>query len=652
MLGWRRFQRHRSIPQLSRRVVAQAARLEEEWKLPGASVGFLCSVPWRWSLLSAVRSYAAPQASASRADRSEGSSEAGRQARPTRTRTSLTRRPRPRRRGGPRPRRRGRAPQRDAMTPRFKRDMLGNLIPDVRAAAAIIFDPQTGESSGRKRARSALDRQPDQDHDGRDVRRRRAGPDAARRGHARRHARASVTYLRAGESISLRRPAAPDADRLRQRRGPRARADVRRRHGRRSSARMNEMAAHLGLTNTHYADPSGPRRAQRLVGLRHVAPDCVCGADATLGPIMRTSGIRGADEPARDSRSTAPTSCSAPASTCVGGKTGFISKAGYCLATLLQVPQGPQVAVVVLGAANSTTRFWEARHLFNWVVGRSQGLVGGDRSPIAPSRHSQQHDLISVLTRSTLVSFTLTIRCLLRPRDSRPRSTTRRPDGRVRGRAVGQDRRAGGRRRRAAGALDALGHDVTVVMPRYRGVDRRRTASTQSTRRVGSARRRTTSPVTSSSCRTAAASSSSTSRVVRSRRALRRRAAATTRTTRERFALLAAAALDFAEQRRRASRASTSCTRTTGRPASCRRWLRARAGALAGARRAGLVLTIHNLAYQGLFPRDVVPRLGLAVGRVHDGARRVLGAVQFSQGGHHRRRLRHDGQSDLRATRR
>ena len=35
----------------------------------------------------------------------------------------------------------------------------------------------------------------------------------------------------------------------------------------------------------------------------------------------------------------------------LGGKTGFIRKAGYCLATLLRLPQGgPQVAVVVLGA--------------------------------------------------------------------------------------------------------------------------------------------------------------------------------------------------------------------------------------------------------------------------------------------------------------
>ena len=35
----------------------------------------------------------------------------------------------------------------------------------------------------------------------------------------------------------------------------------------------------------------------------------------------------------------------------LGGKTGFISRSGYCLATLLRLPQtGQQVAVVVLGA--------------------------------------------------------------------------------------------------------------------------------------------------------------------------------------------------------------------------------------------------------------------------------------------------------------
>ena len=59
------------------------------------------------------------------------------------------------------------------------------------------------------------------------------------------------------------------------------------------------------------------------------------------------------------------------------GKTGFIRKAGYCLATLLQLPQGgPQVAVVVLGAQSSAVRFWETRHLFNWMASKAQDLIG------------------------------------------------------------------------------------------------------------------------------------------------------------------------------------------------------------------------------------------------------------------------------------
>jgi len=62
----------------------------------------------------------------------------------------------------------------------------------------------------------------------------------------------------------------------------------------------------------------------------------------------------------------------------LGGKTGFIRKAGYCLATLLRLPQGgPQVAVVVLGARSNAGRFWETRHLFNWLSSKAQDLLGG-----------------------------------------------------------------------------------------------------------------------------------------------------------------------------------------------------------------------------------------------------------------------------------
>ena len=59
------------------------------------------------------------------------------------------------------------------------------------------------------------------------------------------------------------------------------------------------------------------------------------------------------------------------------GKTGFIRNAGYCLATLLRLPQGgPQVAVVVLGAKSNAGRFWETRHLFNWFASKAEDLIG------------------------------------------------------------------------------------------------------------------------------------------------------------------------------------------------------------------------------------------------------------------------------------
>jgi D-alanyl-D-alanine carboxypeptidase len=60
-----------------------------------------------------------------------------------------------------------------------------------------------------------------------------------------------------------------------------------------------------------------------------------------------------------------------------GGKTGFIRKAGYCLATLLRLPQSEdQVAVVVLGARSNAARFWETRHILNWLASKTSLVVG------------------------------------------------------------------------------------------------------------------------------------------------------------------------------------------------------------------------------------------------------------------------------------
>jgi D-alanyl-D-alanine carboxypeptidase len=70
----------------------------------------------------------------------------------------------------------------------------------------------------------------------------------------------------------------------------------------------------------------------------------------------------------------------------VGGKTGFISKAGYCLATLLKMPEGgPSLAVVVLGATSNVGRFWETRHLMSWLSQRA-GLLGLTTPAVATAK--------------------------------------------------------------------------------------------------------------------------------------------------------------------------------------------------------------------------------------------------------------------------
>jgi D-alanyl-D-alanine carboxypeptidase len=62
----------------------------------------------------------------------------------------------------------------------------------------------------------------------------------------------------------------------------------------------------------------------------------------------------------------------------LGGKTGFISSSGYCLATLVRLPQtGRQVAMVVLGARSNAARFAETRHLFNWLNGATIATAAG-----------------------------------------------------------------------------------------------------------------------------------------------------------------------------------------------------------------------------------------------------------------------------------
>lgn len=266
--------------------------------------------------------------------------------------------------------------QREAATAQYKLDLLGNVVPDIRAAAAIIYNPQTGdvlwESHSRdQRSIASLTKimtavtfmadAPDLDRlvtvTAADVR------------------RASITYLRTGDVISysnllhLMLIASDNA-------AARVLARTSESGAAAFIARMNDMADHLGLTSSRYTDPSGldARNVSSAYDVSQLL--AFAASDEQLGPILRTAEYEVRTTKRRFTvRST--NKLLGTEVDVLGGKTGFISKAGYCLATLMQVPQGSQLAVVVLGATNSAIRFWEARHLFRWAAEQTQDLIAG-----------------------------------------------------------------------------------------------------------------------------------------------------------------------------------------------------------------------------------------------------------------------------------
>jgi D-alanyl-D-alanine carboxypeptidase len=150
---------------------------------------------------------------------------------------------------------------------------------------------------------------------------------------------------------------------------------------------MNEKADELGLNHTAYVDPSGLHNdnissAYDMARLIAFASD-----DDRIGPIMRTPEYSFRTTRGRiiTVRNTNQILRSGDIDV-VGGKTGFISKAGYCLATLLKMPEGgPSLAVVVLGATSNVGRFWETRHLMSWLSQRT-GLLGVTTPAVATAK--------------------------------------------------------------------------------------------------------------------------------------------------------------------------------------------------------------------------------------------------------------------------
>jgi D-alanyl-D-alanine endopeptidase (penicillin-binding protein 7) len=266
---------------------------------------------------------------------------------------------------------------RELTTPRFKIDELGQEVPDVRAEAAIIYNPETNQvlwESNAQEERSIASITKVMTalvflESGMPL----STPATIQRADV---YRASTTYVRAGyhvtaeDLLNLLMIGSDNA-------AARALARISPYGASGFIERMNEKAAELGLAKTHYADPSGLLATNVSSAYDMARLIAFASADERLGTIMRkashtiyagnrTINVKSTNHLVREGQLDV-----------LGGKTGFINRAGYCVATLLRLPQtGQQVAVVVLGARSNQGRFWETRHLFNWLSTHTQKLFG------------------------------------------------------------------------------------------------------------------------------------------------------------------------------------------------------------------------------------------------------------------------------------
>jgi len=278
----------------------------------------------------------------------------------------------------------------DTALPRYKVDASGDLVPDVRAAAAIIYDPETNqvlweENSQTQRSIASitkvmtatvfLENNPDLSQ-----------PVTIQRSDV---FQASTTHLRGNDKVTsddllhlLLIASDNAAARALARTSPLGSDGFIR--------RMNEKAEELGLENTHYADPSG-LLSENVSSAYDIARLITHAAqDERISSIMRTPEYTVYSGGKRPITFHSTNHLLREGNVDVrAGKTGFITKAGYCLATVLRLPQSSQdVAVVVFGARSNAGRFMESRNLFNWVSSKASTLFAA--KPTTQQQQQQQ----------------------------------------------------------------------------------------------------------------------------------------------------------------------------------------------------------------------------------------------------------------------
>lgn len=136
--------------------------------------------------------------------------------------------------------------------------------------------------------------------------------------------------------------------------------------------RMNEVAAEIGMQSTTFLDPTGLSADNRSV-----APDIARLIDETMRvdlireitqlPAATFAGASGRVYTAPTTDELLVTYLNQPPYKIVGGKTGYLPEAGYCLGSMISENDGRQIVVVVLGSETKEGRFRDVKALAAWT---------------------------------------------------------------------------------------------------------------------------------------------------------------------------------------------------------------------------------------------------------------------------------------------
>jgi D-alanyl-D-alanine endopeptidase (penicillin-binding protein 7) len=137
-------------------------------------------------------------------------------------------------------------------------------------------------------------------------------------------------------------------------------------------ARMNEKAAEIGMASTTFRDPTGLSFENRSV-----APDIIALLKAALGDgVIRSAteqatalvtGGSGRIYTLENTNELLEGFINEPPYKIVGGKTGYLPEAGYCLGVHMQKDGGQDIYVVVLGADSKEGRLQDVKALTVWA---------------------------------------------------------------------------------------------------------------------------------------------------------------------------------------------------------------------------------------------------------------------------------------------